>query len=342
MKDMDTTITSATVFRDGARIVRIGKTELAKGEQIVRISGITEYAHQDSFRVKGRGKAVLRGIDVKKTTETYEPECDIKEDLIKLRSLEKERRSVQDQIELQQTRLTHFTTIMTQFSTEFGKWFSVGETAMDHLTKMDKMNQDLVLDTKKNLRELSRELERIDTEIVSLRNNIQRIQGERRTQTFTDVYVTLDVKESTPLELEITYQLSVASWYPTYDVDIGQNTTTLKRIAMIYNNTMEDWDDISLVVSTASAKPVEAVKPLPYYVDIYRPAPKGLAYGGGGRYEEATSGIAMKSEGRAVDYDEIVESEPMPEMVEEFAEASESFGGITIYDVPIEIFPGTS
>jgi uncharacterized protein (TIGR02231 family) len=337
MKDMDTTITSATVFRDGARIIRIGKTELVKGEQIVRISGITEYAHQDSFRVKGRGKAVLRGIDVKKITQTYEPESDIKEDLSNLKSLEKERRSVQDQIEFQQARITHLTTIMNQFSTEFGKWFSVGETGLDHLTKMDKTNQDLMFDAKKNLRELSRELERIDSEIVALRNNIQRIQGERRTQAFTEVYVTLDVKESTPLELEITYQLSVASWYPTYDVDIGQGKTSLKRIAMIYNNTMEDWEDISLIVSTASARPVEAVKPQPYYVDVYRPAPRGVAYGGGARYEEATTGIEMMSEDKSVVYDEIAESEPMPEMIEGYASASESLGGITIYDVPGKI-----
>jgi len=231
MKDMNTRIIGVTLFQDGARV---GKTELAKGEQILKIGGITEYAHQDSFRVKGRGKAILRGIDVKKITQTYIPETDIKEDLATLKSLEREHRGIQDQMELQQKRIAHITTIMTQFSSEFGKWFSVGETGMDHLTKMDKVNQDLILDAKKNHRDLSKEIERIDAEIVALRNNIQRIQGERRSQTFTEVYVTLDVKESAPIEIEMTYQLSGASWYPTYDVDIGQDKASLKRIAMIH------------------------------------------------------------------------------------------------------------
>ncbi|RDE13191.1 MAG: hypothetical protein C4K48_08940 [Candidatus Thorarchaeota archaeon] len=330
MKDMETRITSATVFRDGARITRIGKTELTRGEQIVRVGGITEYALQDSFRVRGHGKAILRGIDVKKTTQTYEPQSDIKEDLMKLKNLEKEKRGIQDQVELQKARISHLTTMMAQFSSEFGKWFSVGETGMDHLTKMDKMNQDLVSDAKKNLRTLSTELERIDAEIAALRNNIQRIQGERRTQTFTEVYVTLDVKESTPLELEVIYQLSVASWYSTYDVDIGQGEASLKRIAMVYNNTMENWEDIDLIVSTASARPVEAVKPQPYYVDVYRPAPQGVAYASGGRYAEAAPAMAMDSEKLM----EKEEAEPMPEMVEEYAEASESLSGITTYDVP--------
>ena len=337
MRDMNTRIASATLFQDGARIVRLGKTELEKGEQVLRISGITEYARQDSFRVKGRGRAILRGIDVKKITQTYEPESDIKEDLTILKGLEKERRSIQDQIDVQQRRITHVSTIMTQFSSEFGKWFSVGETGMDHLTKMDKMNQDLMMDAKKNLRDLSKDLERIDAEITALRNNIQRIQGERRTQTFTEVYVTLDVKESTPLEIEMTYQLSGASWYPVYDVDIGRDKASLKRIAMVSNNTMETWEDIDLIVSTASTRPVEAVKPQPFYIDVYRPTPKGLAFGAGGRYAEATSGMVKEDEESMYIADDLGRAEPIPEIIEEYAEASESLGGVTIFEVPGKI-----
>ena len=77
MKELDTIITSATVFRDGARIVRAGKTEVAEGEQIVRIGNITQHAHEDSFRVKGRGHAILRVIDVKRVTKTFEAKGDV-------------------------------------------------------------------------------------------------------------------------------------------------------------------------------------------------------------------------------------------------------------------------
>ena len=62
MKEIQTKIAAVTVFRDGARVVRTGKTELGAGEQTVKITDITRYAESDSFRVKGKGKAVLRGI----------------------------------------------------------------------------------------------------------------------------------------------------------------------------------------------------------------------------------------------------------------------------------------
>ena len=339
MKELQTKITSANVFRDGARVVRAGKTEIEKGEQVILVGGITQYAHEDSFRVKGRGHAVLRGIDVKKISKTYEPEGDTKEMLEKLKTLEKQRRDIQAQYEVHQARIEQQTKVMNQFSTEFGKWFSVGETGLDKLTKMDKTDQDIIKKAKKALRQLAREMQEIDAESGAIRENIQRIQGERRTETHSEVYVTVDAKQSTTLELEVTYQISLANWYATYDVDIGEGTTSLKRIAMISNNSMEDWEDINLIVSTASAQPVSIVRPNPYYVNTYQATMATIGYGGG-----APGGGLMRVVSRDFDdeveegmmLDSIVE-EPMPEIIEEYASSSETLGGITVYEVPGQI-----
>ncbi len=338
MKELDTTITSATVFRDGARIVRTGKTEVAEGEQIISIGGITQHAHEDSFRVKGRGLATLRGIDVKRVTKTFEAKGDTKKLLDQIHTLEKNKRTLQDQIELQQNRITHQTNIMNQFSTEFGKWFSVRETSLDNLANMDKTNQDLIKDAKKKLRKLTREMHDLDAEIRSLRENIQRIQGERRTETLTEVLVTIDAKQSTTLELEVTYQISSASWNPNYDVDIGEGLTSLKRIAMVYNNSLEDWKDIDLVVSTASAKPVSIVKPDPFYVNTFQATALG-AYGSGGGLEGLMSADKdyEEEEVTAMEIDDMVGYEPEPEMTETYAASSETLGGITVYDVPGQV-----
>jgi len=338
MKELQTKITSATVFRDGARVVRTGKTEIEKGEQVIRISGITEYAHEDSFRVKGRGHAVLRGIDVKRISKTYEPEGDTKEMLDKLKALQKQRREIQDEYELNQSRIKQQTKVMNQFSAEFGKWFSVGETALDNLVKMDKADQDIITKTRKTLRKLARNLQEIDAKSAAIRENIQRIQGERRTETLSEVHVTVDAKQSTTLELEITYQISLANWYATYDVDIGEGTTSLKRIAMVSNNSMEDWEDINLIVSTASAQPVSIVKPNPYYVNTHTAASMSeYGYGGGLMDKTIALSADFDDEGEEEALDGLVGGimeEPMPEISVEYASSSETLGGITVYEVP--------
>ncbi|OLS23752.1 MAG: hypothetical protein ThorAB25_24220 [Candidatus Thorarchaeota archaeon AB_25] len=336
MKEINTQISTVTVFRDGARIVRTGKTELGAGEQTVKVPGITRYAEPDSFRVKGKGNAVLRGIDVKQISRTFEPEGDVKELHDKLKALEKEGAVIEDKIQLQRTRGERLNAVMSQFSSEFGKWYAVGETSMDQMTKMDKAGSDLIRDSKKTIRDLETELERIHTEIAALNDNIVRIQGQRRTETFNEVFVSLDVKESTPLELEVTYQLRMASWQPTYDVDIGEEKSSVKRIAVVQNQTLEDWEDVGLTVSTASAQPVEAVEPNPFYVDVYTPQHFGMV-----ATRSAAAPMEMKKE---KDYDEGLEDmmmeaeeEPMPDIIEDYAEPTETLGGITVYSVPGEV-----
>ena len=339
MKEITTQISAVTVFRDGARIVRTGKTELSAGEQVVKVTDITRFAEPDSFRVKGKGNAVLRGIDVKQTSRTYEPEGDVKEIYDKLKVLEKESAEIGDKIQLQTRRGEIMNTVMNQFSSEFGKWYSVGESSMDQLSKMDKTGSDLIRDAKKTIRELENEREKIDAEIASLLDNINRIQGQKRTETVNEVFISLDVKGSTPLELEVTYQLRNASWQPTYDVDIGEDTTSVKRIAVVRNQTLEDWNDVGLTVSTASAQPVEAIEPNPFYVDVYTPQAFGMVATRSAAAPEA------KKMAKEMDYDEEVddmmlseiEEEPAPDIIEDYAEPTETLGGITVYNVPGEV-----
>ncbi|KXH76657.1 MAG: hypothetical protein AM326_06840 [Candidatus Thorarchaeota archaeon SMTZ-45] len=338
MKEIMTNIVEVTVFRDGARIIRMGRTELGLGEQIVKVTGITRYAEQDSFRVKGKGNAILRGIDVKQVSRSYEPEGNIKELYDKLKELEKERAVIEDRLQLQRTREERMNVVLNQFSSEFGKWFSVGETPMDQMTRMEKTGSELLRESRKTIRQLETELEKIDTEIAALHDNINRFQGQRRTETVNEVFVSLYAKESTQLELEITYQLRMASWHPTYDIDIGDETSSIKRICVVRNQTLENWENIALIVSTASAQPVEAVRPNPFYVDVYSPRDYR-------RISSRSSAAPAERMKKEMDYDDVAEGlmmmepeeEPMPEIMEDYAHASETLGGITVYSVPGEV-----
>ncbi|MFW9889585.1 MAG: mucoidy inhibitor MuiA family protein [Candidatus Thorarchaeota archaeon] len=331
--EMKTNITNVTVFRDGARVTRSGKEQLVQGEQEVLIAGLSYLAQDDSLRVKGRGAAVLKRIDVKQKTMTSEPEGNLGAFLEELETLQKERQIITDKIEQQNSRLGFLSSISQQFSTEFGKWYAAGESGMEQLDAMDKTSQKLVSDAKKKIRELHDTAEEIDAKIQVIQTNIQRMRRHRRTETTKEVKVLLDVKEDTEIELEMTYQLGASGWTPTYDVDIGDETAGVKRIAMVHNGTLEDWVDVELIVSTASARRVEAVEATPFYVDVY-----SHAIGRG------ISGVASKGYAQgAADMDDGLElyameeapiSEPVPEIIETYATASETIGGTIIYDVP--------
>ncbi|MHA1929803.1 MAG: mucoidy inhibitor MuiA family protein [Candidatus Thorarchaeota archaeon] len=337
--EMKTKIGEVTVFRDGARVTRTGKNKIDAGESIITISGITRYAHDDSFRVKGTGAAVLKSIDVKKTSKVYEPEEDASTLIADLKKLENERDKISDDKQHQQSRIVHLNSISSQFTKEFGKWYAAGESKAENLATMDKTILKKLKDAHKKIRELEDKRKIVQDKINVLQFNLDKIQGQRKTETLAEVKVLVDAKQATEIELEVTYQLSQAGWSPTYDVDLGDENASLKRIAMVYNSTLEDWNDVSLIVSTASARPVAAVEPSPFYVDEYQSYGGGI---GGGMAIMASTVSRDREEEKTTGYAEDMEldafmDEPAPVMEQQYAETSESMSGTIIYNVPGKI-----
>jgi uncharacterized protein (TIGR02231 family) len=332
--NLDTKPTSVTVFRDGARVTRTGVTHAAPGDQSFVISDVTGYAQDDSFRVKGSGSAALKAIDVKKKQLTFEPTGSLKELKAELDKIEKRKLTLSDLIAYQESRVAQLASISKQFYSEFGKWYAAKESKMDQMTAMDKASMELLRDAKKKLRESREELKEVEAKYNAVQSNISRVQGERRTETVTEVTVALEVSEETDIRLDLTYQLSSAGWEPNYDVDIADKKARVRRIAMIANQSLEDWTDVALTVSTASARPVEAVKAEPFYVDVYQPVVLRAMAAAGGGVGRPMPREAAKDE---IMFEEKAEEEAPPaaeEMAERYAETAESISGTVMYELP--------
>ncbi len=327
---LETRITDVTLFRDGARVTRKGQVKLAPGEHVLTVSDITQYAQEDSFRVRGTGDASLKSIDVKSVSRTFEPEGELKKLRAELEELKRRRDVINERIQNQQKRISRLNNIANKFASAFGKWYAVGQTKAENITTMDKTTMELLRESKKTLRELSNALLEVDLAIKSTESNIQRIQGQRRIETFTEVKITLNVTQNTNVELQIDYQVYNADWRPTYDVDTSESGARVKRIALVRNNSLEDWRDVALTVSTASAIPVEAIKPQPFYIDVMRAMYR--APSASGRAEpypaELGAGIDLEISG----FLSISGAEP-EELGEAYAERAD-IGGTTVYSVP--------
>ncbi len=333
MTQLSTKIARVTVFRDGARVTRIGKKKLSAGPQKVTISGITSQAREDSFRVKGKGPAALSTIDVRSINTIYEPSDNLKPLYDELELLEKKETTVRDEIEIYQAKLSNIENMVNQFTGIFGTIFAANEAKISQLTEMDQTATDRTEETLKKIHSLEDELEDIQTQITLVRNNIGRIQTQKRTDTTYNVEISLEVAEEADIELEITYQCHGAQWSPSYDVDLLQGKAKLRRIAMVRNRTKEDWEKVDMVISTATARPVEAIEGTPFWISVYTPPkPKPARRD---RAKMMSKGMAMPSAapppapGGGLGF--------MPEkpvMVEEFAEASETASGISVYELP--------
>ena len=149
-------------------------------------------------------QAKLSSIDVQSLTEVFEPSAEIKPLYDELKELEKKRIGIQDEIEFQQSRLGQINNMVVEFSNHFGMVYAANEGDIKSLTEMDKKSAKLGSDIQQEIRKLNEEIQEIDDKVQVLRNNIGRINSERKTVSTYSVEVSLEVSSASDVELDVT------------------------------------------------------------------------------------------------------------------------------------------
>jgi uncharacterized protein (TIGR02231 family) len=333
MTHLATKISHVTVFRDGARVTRVGVTNLAQGPQKVLVSGITSLARQDSFRVKGKGPATLSTIDVHTVEKVYEPEEDTMQLIEEQKELERRYKTLSDEHEIYENKISRISSMMNEFVGFYGQVFAAQETEIKQLTDMDTKSTKALEDTHEKLRRLEEDMETVATQLEVVRNNLGRIASKRKTMVTYEVEVSLEMSKESEVELEVTYQCHGAKWAPSYDLDLHPGTAELRRIANVINQTDENWQKVTMTVSTATAKPTSAIEGTPFWISEYVPVmaktemaqPKMMRMAAPSPRPPPAPEGALRFKGGGAE---------RPGMVEEFAEASETASGISVYEVP--------
>ncbi len=328
MNSIQANISKVTVFRNGARITRTGEISADKGPVKVIIEGITEYAEKDSVRVTSSGPVMITSFDVRTRSILKKPKED-RESLVKeLDNLRLKAKEIKGQIEIEQERQSRMIFASESFAGMFGVGFAAGESEISRVDELDSTTERLLIETADRIIALKKELKEIEDRIKIIEENVQEFESEIKVNEVHDVEVTLDVKEGAKISLEISYQVNGCRWNPSYDIEVSDKGTKLRRIAMIFNDTRESWNNVKLVVSTSSSNTVEAIEPTPFFIREYIPRPPRRIKAKRAKHaEEAPPSPAIPAVMTEVEY----EPEPMEEL---FADVEESLGGIATYEIP--------
>jgi uncharacterized protein (TIGR02231 family) len=331
MIELDTSISKVTVFRNGARVTRKGSAEVEPGDLKIRVAGISSSAIEDSFRVDGHGKAHIAALDVQRRERVFEPKKDIDHIYSKLKELRRRLMALDDEIEIENLRISSMQQLLDDFSENYGTILAANETDISQLENIDSKGSEVKSRARKKLRVLSKKRRDIQTEIEILESEIGKINSKRKTEAFYEVDVDLEAEEKGSIQLELTYQIDGASWSPSYDVNVGRNSCLVRRMGLIRNDTGEDWKEIHLRVSTATATPAIAVEGTPLYITAYDPAAIRVRKG------RAKRSMKMAPSAEPAPLEETGAAPPPgppPEIEETFAQSSETVSGISVYDVP--------
>jgi uncharacterized protein (TIGR02231 family) len=316
MTQIEAPITAVTVFVDRARILRRGSIRLTPGEHLLTLSHLPATIEEDSVRAAGRGANVrILGVETKQEFVTQPPEAAVAELRAQLESLQDRDRSLTDEDSAQAARLEFLKTLRESGGATLTRGLASGRTTID---TVNALAQYLTLDmttVQERRRELAQQRRELAREIEAARRRLEQVQHVYPSQR-CQIEVAVEVSAETEFELEVTYIVQGASWEPMYDIRLIESAVTVSYLALVRQQSSEDWPAVQLSLSTARPAVTATIPELtPWYLDIPRPLPPPTPAPMMARMRmEESAKMTMPSGGMAADYaaaDEAMETAVM-------------------------------
>ncbi len=299
-------VKAVTVFTSGAQVTRSGTFEIKAGVTEVVFEGVSPDINPASIQAKGRGEFII--LDVRHNIKYPEPAAisnelpnDIK------RKIERVSDSLTDvNFDLQQV-MERIHSLAMEKGMITNNPLMKGEGKSDSIPVL----KDAMVLFRERLEDINKETikaKRIEHEVKQVQSRLQKRLNELRNYTahikqpkqdkVQQVIITVNAEKVTFGRLEISYAVSNAGWSPSYDLrakDIN-SPVELTYKAQVYQNTGEEWNNVSLTLSSNNPNESKVKPNLPiWYLNYYQPVTNT---GGNIKYESKAREVVedMKDE----------------------------------------------
>lgn len=279
--NIETNITTVTVYLDRALVVRQGRIQLTGEETELVIPNLPLTMDSNSVRVGGRGTTRVKILAVR--TEIAYSTRPVNEDIARLEAeienLEAQKRTCSDRLEALRLQDRFIQTLSAKTAERFSVSLAKQETNLTQTEELINFLGDRHLNFANRLASLETEKKAIDKNLAIA---IQKLERIKKTPSNRSNQIVVAIKSSGAgeFELELAYTVNNARWTPLYDLEVDSETKSLELsyLAEVQQNTGENWQGVNLILSTA--KPgLGSLPPKlePWYVDIYTFAPPPVA-----------------------------------------------------------------
>jgi uncharacterized protein (TIGR02231 family) len=287
-------IQEVTIYPDSVLISRVADLKIPNpGEYQIVLSDIIPEVDENSLRVSAAGNTGIKifGAQVKKEFLEEVPSERvklIKEDLQKLederRKIDENKRVLSEEKQfLDSIRLFSNVQIPKEMITKMPAIKDLDDTFKFLDTRL-KENYLQIIDLELSTRELYKKMD-------VLRKELAQVSGPQR-KLKRMIKVDLEALKPIGSELTVSYLVRGASWQPIYDARANFDKTNVELIsyAIVRQATGEDWNDVSISLSTAKPS-IGGSMPYvnPWFIRPYQPPSQRV-------YEEKSARMMAKSE----------------------------------------------
>ena len=265
-------IRSIILYPDSAMIKKEAAAAVKKGENIIRISGLTINLTDESVQVNIKEKAAVR-ISSVRVEKTY---------------LQK---TMQDKLQKLQSRLDGINELIKEYSNEI----SAINSSIEFLKKTVPFPQNQKVtqaEVEGHAKFIEKSLSANYERVAKFENKIKKLNEEKRAvenelknlsssrDESKTIVINLLSNAEKEINLGLSYIVANAGWSPQYDVraDSATGKIDIACFASIAQSTGEDWKNANIELSTAMPSYGPPPELFAWYVDIYKPTPAAYKY----------------------------------------------------------------
>lgn len=246
---IETEVKEATVFINGAQVVRKKTIELNPGKSILRFVNLSPYLDSKSVQVKANEEVMILSVNHRfNYTDSVSRSNELSALFKKLNSLE-------DNIRTQNKNLEVIAEEFIFFKDNRIIGGKNQEVSLNNLKETSNFYIDKVAANKTRELEVKKKIEEYDKEKTAIEKQIRQISTLKPTPT-SELIVLVDAKVTTKFELELAYYVNNAGWFPSYDIRAKSINEPIELVykANIHQNTKEEWKNIKLKLSSSDPK----------------------------------------------------------------------------------------
>lgn len=267
---VESKISSVTVFADRALVNRLAKTSLKNGINKIYFSELPSALIDKSVQIQGVGDAVLKDISIEYIYEEENLPQERNQFIRQRDEINDQLKALTDQVNQYNKEKALLDNIAHKLTNAEDKQTGYTTQNWEQFVGFYSNNQNSIDD---KLRELDKKIKILNEKLVFVNTQIQETD-DVKIKEYKKLAVVLEAEKDVEVALKLSYMIIGPSWYPAYDLRVSSETKelNLEYHANIQQDTGEDWNDITLKLSTAKPQ-ISGVKPelSPWYVSVYKP-----------------------------------------------------------------------
>ena len=262
---LKSTIKTITVYTNGAQVTRTAITNLAKGVNALKFTGLSSDIDEQTIKIKGNTAFTLLSIN-KYTNYLDAPERTAKVEALKAKLDAVIHQIAVTNVEIESLQAEEDLLLANKTISQKNASF------VNDLRTMMELYRNRLKEVKMKKMEMTKRIGKQREEKEKLEGELAQLNAAGTKKQTGEIVIVIEVENAMPsVEFELTYITPNAGWYSTYDLvgkDINSPMEMIHR-ANIFQTTGIDWNDIRLTLSTND--PYEsAVRPVlrPWWLDF--------------------------------------------------------------------------